>query len=174
MNQKIVNYLQENKDNFSKEVLVEQLKKSGHSQDDIDEAVKVVYGEIVELERNTQEQLIGKKSSNPKDGYYQNRNKKIMDFFIGIGIGVFIAFLVRKIFYGLDRMNGAGWVDDAMTMIYMYLPLISLTVVVYSAVKFWKKGRKFIALGLIFIIVVPLLIYLLLAGACMIVFVLGS
>jgi hypothetical protein len=44
MNQKIVDYLQENKEKYSKDVLVEQLEKTGYNTADIDESVAFVYG----------------------------------------------------------------------------------------------------------------------------------
>jgi uncharacterized RDD family membrane protein YckC len=43
MNDTIVQYLQENKDAYSKETLVKQLLSSGYTQSEIDEAIAVVY-----------------------------------------------------------------------------------------------------------------------------------
>jgi hypothetical protein len=43
MNQQAVQYLQQNKNNFSKEELINELKKSGYSNQEIDSAVGYVY-----------------------------------------------------------------------------------------------------------------------------------
>lgn len=43
MNQQIVDYLQKNKNSYSKEVLIAELQKTGHINRDIDESVKWVY-----------------------------------------------------------------------------------------------------------------------------------
>ena len=44
MNQQIIDYLQQNKVAYTKESLVQQLKNSGYMENDIQEAVSVVYG----------------------------------------------------------------------------------------------------------------------------------
>ena len=46
MNQQIVDYLKTNKDGYTKESLVEQLKSAGHNENDIQEAVGLVYGGV--------------------------------------------------------------------------------------------------------------------------------
>lgn len=46
MNLTIVNYLNEHKDKFSKEVLVSELLKSGYKKEEIDEAVSFVYSSV--------------------------------------------------------------------------------------------------------------------------------
>lgn len=45
MNQQVVEYLRQNKDQYEKEVLVAQLRQAGHSQGSINEAVEQVYGQ---------------------------------------------------------------------------------------------------------------------------------
>lgn len=47
MNQNAVNYLQENKEKYSKEILIKQLQNSGYGEEDINEAVKDVFGDDV-------------------------------------------------------------------------------------------------------------------------------
>ncbi len=44
MNESIINYFRENKDKFSREILVGELRKIGHSEADILESVQLVYG----------------------------------------------------------------------------------------------------------------------------------
>ena len=44
MNQQIVDYLQKNKEAYSTESLVQQLKNAGNAERDIQEAVNIVYG----------------------------------------------------------------------------------------------------------------------------------
>ncbi len=43
MNQQILSYLQENKINYSREILTEQLRKAGYLEKDIQEALTIVY-----------------------------------------------------------------------------------------------------------------------------------
>lgn len=45
MNQQIVDYLQTNKDEYTKESRMEQLRNNGHSVEDITEAINIVYGD---------------------------------------------------------------------------------------------------------------------------------
>lgn len=45
MNQDAINYLQENKGKYSKEILIKQLQNSGYGEEDIAEAVKNVFAE---------------------------------------------------------------------------------------------------------------------------------
>lgn len=47
MNQNAVNYLKENKEKYSKEILIKQLQNSGYGEEDIDEAVKTVFGDAI-------------------------------------------------------------------------------------------------------------------------------
>ncbi len=44
MNNAIVQYLQQNKDAFSKDSLIGELRKAGHSENDIMEGITIVYG----------------------------------------------------------------------------------------------------------------------------------
>ena len=46
MNEQIKQYLLENKESFSKEILTEELRKVGHVEGEIQECIKVVYGSI--------------------------------------------------------------------------------------------------------------------------------
>ncbi len=43
MNQQVIDYLQTNKDSYSKESLVEQLKNSGYDDSEILESINTVY-----------------------------------------------------------------------------------------------------------------------------------
>lgn len=45
MNQAIIEYIQKNKDEYTKESLMEQLRNAGHSVEDITEAINIVYGD---------------------------------------------------------------------------------------------------------------------------------
>ncbi len=46
MNQQIIEYLQTNKTQYTKESLVAQLRVAGHGENDINEAVNMVYGDM--------------------------------------------------------------------------------------------------------------------------------
>jgi uncharacterized RDD family membrane protein YckC len=46
MNQQIVEYLQKNKDNYTQESLVQQLRNAGHNEADIQDAVNFAYNDV--------------------------------------------------------------------------------------------------------------------------------
>jgi len=52
MNQKIVDYLQENKEKYSQESLVEQLKETGYDTTEINEGVNFVYSSNTDAKVN--------------------------------------------------------------------------------------------------------------------------
>lgn len=90
MNQQIFDYLQQNKTNYSKESLVQQLRISGYVENDIREAVHIAYG--TELEPNVATTNIHAQQTN-----IATRNAApIEKFFIG-GIGWFVMFILSFI-----------------------------------------------------------------------------
>lgn len=58
MNQQIIDYLQQNKTAYSKESLVQQLRTSGYVENDIQEAVNVVYGRTDQISVVQQKRML--------------------------------------------------------------------------------------------------------------------
>lgn len=86
MNQQVINYLKENKDKYSKEVLIKELEKTGYPKKDIAEGVGVVFGGAT----NNFWDFKSKK-------VYTQKSEKIADFLFGflgiIAINIFFRFL---------------------------------------------------------------------------------
>ena len=88
MNQKIVDYLQDNKEKYSQEVLVEQLKNTGYSKGDIQAGVKFVYSD-----RNIPLPKQSSTSSQQSGNQGLSADKKIMAIIGTIGlVGLIIVF----------------------------------------------------------------------------------
>ena len=90
----------------------------------------------------------------PKETYYKNGLRKFLDFLIGF-LGSILFYSFAGFGINLFGSNGAG-----------FLPM--LLIFVFLVILFFKIGRKFIAIGIISILAIPLLFLgscLLLAGA---------
>jgi hypothetical protein len=88
MNQKIVNYLKENKDKYSKEVLFSELSKVGYSEREILESGNFVYDE--KSGRNFWD-FTSKK-------YYRDSSEKLKDFLLGFFAPFILGFVGFFIF----------------------------------------------------------------------------
>ena len=86
MNQRIVDYLQNNKEKYSKEILVEQLKSAGYSSSDIKSSVIVVYNEGIKSCKLPPAPALSGKSNKSKAN-----NLKLI---LGIGIPVVLAIVI--------------------------------------------------------------------------------
>jgi uncharacterized RDD family membrane protein YckC len=64
MNKQIIEYLEKNKDEYSQESLITQLKNSGHSDVDIQENVRIVYGDDRQNNQNIKVASQGKRFIN--------------------------------------------------------------------------------------------------------------
>lgn len=153
MNEKIINYLKENKDKFSKEVLIEELKKVGYLENEIVESARLVYGENI---------LSGQPAFVSNNNFWDFKSKKIYtnpsekwkDFLFGffgpyvVAIAIFILSFVLGFFGFL--LNIAFIIFYIFALIYLF------------------NRRKFIAYGLAAslagIIFVPLIISIIIFG----------
>ena len=145
MNQGIVDYLNENKDKFPKDTLIEQLVKVGHLPEEIQEAAEFVYGEKTEF-------MISNNSVYPAEptsfwdfkGFktYTTFAEKRNDFLLGFFAAIVSGFVFRIIPF-------AGGI-------------ISFGLYIFALVFFYKR-RKFIFYGLLADILLGILIVIILA-----------
>ncbi len=88
-------------------------------------------------------------------GYYKDRGTKIKDFFIG-----FLGYpALMTVLPALSALRG----DSGAVLGGLYTVLVSVGFLVYS----YQTGRKYIAIGLLSLIIVPLLIM----GSCLLIMV---
>ncbi|TSD01829.1 MAG: hypothetical protein Athens071425_295 [Parcubacteria group bacterium Athens0714_25] len=102
MSQNAINYIQNNKDKFSKEVLEKELQKAGYAEDDIRQSFVAVYGSNV----------AGDKAREIKNNFWDFKNKreyassreKTGDFFFGFASPFILGFipLVNFIVFPLE------------------------------------------------------------------------
>ncbi len=102
------------------------------------------------MEENLDENIEG----NKEPSYYDTKGKKVSDTFIGFFGGLF-AYLVIGGIFSTIRYSGIS------------IAVILLSVVAYivAVIGFITRGRKFIAIGLILLVVIPLIVF----GGCLLV-----
>lgn len=92
--------------------------------------------------------------------YYQNKEDKTADFikgfFINVGIGA-VAFCLYWIFYAIGL--GSSNISKGIAI---SIVIILLAIIEFLLIKKHLKTRRYIAIGMIVAIVVPLLV----VGAC--------
>lgn len=122
MNQNIITYLEQNKNKYSKEVLIEELKKAGYLEQDIIEGTSYIYGSG-ELNQSVS-RIINFWDFKAKIEY-QSSSQKWKDFLFGF----FIPF--------------AG-------VLVAWIPLIGLALFVFEifSIVYLFNRRKFISFGL--------------------------
>jgi len=134
MSQKIIKYLQDNKDKYSKKVLIVELKKIGYKETDINNAVSLVYA--------TKTSFWDFKSQK----IYTNKTEKTKDFFFGLVSFILIniaSFLISLIIF-LEIINVASFFFIIFLIIYLF------------------NKRRFIAYGLMFGFILPILFFIIL------------
>jgi hypothetical protein len=89
MNQQILDYLQKNKDSYTKESLVEQLQNAGYANADITSSVIYVYGE-----KGTQLDKI---------------NQKFKKIYVRFGKFVVLLFIIYGLFFVGTVLSGCGF-----------------------------------------------------------------
>jgi uncharacterized RDD family membrane protein YckC len=126
MNQKIVDYLQENKESYSKDSLVEQLRNAGYSNIDILEATKSVYSTIeIPLPEKKMVSINDEKDLN--DGLYA-------DFWIRVGAALIdgiitflaLGFIMRIIGIGslLDLSSAKAWSSFSVVFVSTFVVIL--------------------------------------------------
>jgi hypothetical protein len=124
MNQNIINYLTQNKNTYSEEVLIGELKKAGYSELDIIESANYIYsgsansGQAVSRISNFWDFKTAV--------VYQNNSEKLKDFFFGF-LAPYAGILVA------------------------WIPLAGLALFAFEffSIIYLFSRRKFIALGMI-------------------------
>jgi len=105
---------------------------------------------------NTEAKLIDDKI---KVDYYNTTYKKVIDFLMGFGLNLAIAFILTVIFLLLSSYAGVYAVLMTLLLISTYILLL-----IFLCIKFFIR-RRYIAIGMIVSIIVP---PLLLFGTCMV------
>lgn len=96
---------------------------------------------------NQEEQII---YNNPQEAdYYTTTGKKVGDFILGF----FGIIILNSIFATVLSFASLGWTSL----------LIPIVVFAFSLVLFFKIGRRFIAIGIISIALIPILLF----GSCL-------
>jgi len=136
MNKQVINYLSQNKDNYSKESLVQQLQKAGHSQEDIQAGVGYVYGEQVDNKQSMEKR--GKIASSfalVKQSFaVLKKDKEIMMFPIIstlVSIIIVITFVVPIVLFMNIMMQNT---------VIIYLSIFLFYTVTYFIVIFFNSG----------------------------------
>jgi len=148
MDQNIVNYLEQNKNTYSKEVLIEELKKAGHTEVNILEAVGYVF------ESNPDLQALVPQVFNFWDFktkiVYQNSSQKRKDFLFGF----FVPFL-GTLFSVIIPIIGA------------IFSMLLFVVEVVALFYLWNRRRSIVyglLINFVFMICVGFLIAIWIAG----------
>ncbi|MFZ2193084.1 MAG: hypothetical protein WAV31_02470 [Candidatus Moraniibacteriota bacterium] len=95
MDQNIVNYLEQNKNSYPKEVLIEELKKAAHPEGSILEAIDYVYSSTGELQKQASG-MIDFWDFKAKITYHKS-SEKWKDFLFGLFVPSFIEALTLEL-----------------------------------------------------------------------------
>lgn len=138
MNQQIIEYLQQNKDKYPKEDLIEQLKKAGYEEAEINKAVDFVY-----YKKNTQ------------------KTKKT-DVIVGVVVGAFLLIVSMEVFsqivYTLSAVSTQGL--DAQNLISFIIWILVSPVVLFFIFFMIRKWKVEIFLSSIFVYILSGLCFL--------------
>jgi len=174
MNQKNVDraaaYLRENKGRHSKEVLVEQMQKAGYSDQVIQAAVTQVFSGVAVPPTS---QSSDTRATERSQGFFDLRNRKVydsvggkvIDFFAGV-VAIFLGFFVYTF---VNFFLGFLTIFGLRLYILSFIPSIVLLVFYVGGILYLWKRRKYIAIGmlsllLLGIIVIGFLILLLISA----------
>ena len=117
MNQQVIDYLKQNKDNYVKESLITQLKNAGHVDSDIQEAVTIVYGVESTSHVVPAPRAENANNMNPINVSAQKSNgsNTIVKIFIFVGIALFILFVIIVVgIYFLVKMSQKDMPDNGV------------------------------------------------------------
>lgn len=99
-----------------------------------------------------------------EDYYFNNSSRKVSDFCIGF-FGIFAVFLIIGILFSLifAYLNSISYVF--LPLSWLVMPL-SIAILMLGTVISFKKGRRYIGIGIISSTLVPFLVF----GACLLIF----
>ncbi len=105
-----------------------------------------------------EEQKQGTESAPATRGYYKDTGSKVTDFLVGF-LGYPIIMLLAQMAFGPDiPMRGSSLAG-------LGTAIVSLAFTVFFVVFAYKRGRKFIAIGILSLLIVPLIA----AGSCLLI-----
>lgn len=90
-----------------------------------------------------------------EQGYYKDTSSKVTDFLVGF-LGYPIVTLLAQLAFA-PSARGLGGTDSVV------MAVISLVLTVAFVIFAYKRGRKFIAIGIISLLIVPVIA----AGSCL-------
>jgi hypothetical protein len=124
----INSYLKENKDKFSKEALILELKKAGYGEGEIDEEVGSVYGEL-------------KQKSSMGFSYFLKRHK--------INSSIAIILFLLALYSGLlgDKERFIA------SLLLLFIPFIFLNLIYFLSNKFIKNGKTIVKVVGVFVLI---------------------
>jgi hypothetical protein len=105
-----------------------------------------------------EEQKQENKSVPADPGYYKDTGSKVTDFLFGF-FGYPIIMSLAQLAFGPRRPMWSGiqtWVTAVISLV------LTITFVVFA----YKRGRKFLAIGIISVLIIPLIA----AGSCLLIF----
>lgn len=107
-----------------------------------------------------------------QEDFYNSAGKKIGDFVLGFFIGL-IVFYSGIFFYIVLRpislITGFGGGLNYLSTPNIILQFLLLGLLIFIIIKVFKKKRRFIGIGIIIAMVFPILLVLLLFGACLVI-----
>ncbi|HBO16771.1 MAG: hypothetical protein UR69_C0001G0264 [Candidatus Moranbacteria bacterium GW2011_GWE2_35_2-] len=138
MSQNAINYIQANKDKFSKEVLKKELQKAGYTEDDIAQSLVAVYGG----------DITGDKTRGARNDFWNFKNKreytasgeKNKDFFFGLISPFVLGFI--------PLVNFIAFPLEIFAIIYLFNRRRYISYGIMSS----------FALGLVFVVIIVVLI----------------
>lgn len=145
MNQNIIAYLKENKDRYPQDALIEQLRKSGYLEQDIQEGIVFIYADFgkAALETGQSDDFWNFKTKK----VYASSFEKRKDFLFGFFTHASLVFLF--VFAGMLIFGSFGSSFSAI------IPLIVLIIIIMASVYLFNR-RRFIFYGILMgIIIAP-------------------
>ncbi len=151
LQQDIIKYLEQNKNQYAQEALVSQLKNVGYGDEEISSAIDYVYD-------------TNKKSSNAPVAPRMSKFTNPVSIFFGFSWGVFIALIADVIIsYIINSDSLIYFVDDASNMLKISWTIGFSVILVIALVIYLKHWS--VLLGYLFgIVLMPLLIF----GGCLV------
>lgn len=152
MNQQIIDYLNQNKDKFSQEDLIDQLRKTGYQEDDIQNGVNNVYNSDIETDTGKE----GNKIKRP-----------IRATVLAVVDGISLLMITVYIIFG-SFLSLAMWAGDSpesfsfgLALLFFLGSIAIFILPVYFAFQGTLKGKKWGLLwnGIILIYPIILLSY---------------
>lgn len=147
MNQNIIKYFIENKEKYSKEILIAELSKAGYKKEEIAEAAKFVY-EGAAPQKEASANFWNFKARK----VYIKTSEKVVDFLLGFFVAGFVVWTIIWLLHLIIRG-----------------PLFFLSLIIYIlALIYLYKRRRYMFYGLLADLLIPL------AGIIFLFFVIGG